>query len=59
MTWGIIKYAAGSGTFPETDVASFDGWYTDRAEAEAIFAEWDTLPAMDRCACLSARRALG
>jgi hypothetical protein len=43
MTWGIIKYAAGSGTFPETDVASFDGWYTDRAEAEAIFAEWRTL----------------
>lgn len=41
--WGIIKYAAGSGTFPETDVASFDGWYADRADAKAIFDEWRKL----------------
>jgi hypothetical protein len=40
MSWGIIKYAAGSGSFPETDVASFDGWYTDRADAKAIFDDW-------------------
>jgi hypothetical protein len=39
-SWGIIKYAAGSGTFPETDVASFDGWYADRADAKAVFDNW-------------------
>ena len=25
-TWGIIRYAAGSGT--RHDAAAFDGWYT-------------------------------
>lgn len=40
MSWGIIKYAAGSGSFPDQDVASFDGWYSDKADAKAIFDDW-------------------
>jgi hypothetical protein len=40
MTWGIIKYAAGSGSFPDEDVASFDGWYALKADAQAVFDDW-------------------
>jgi hypothetical protein len=28
VSWGIIRYAPGSGDFPEDDAAAFDGWYT-------------------------------
>jgi hypothetical protein len=35
-TWGIIRYAAGSGNLPEDDAAAFDGWYTHREDALAI-----------------------
>jgi hypothetical protein len=38
--WGIIKYAPNSGTFPEEDVASFDGWYSNRGDALAIAKDW-------------------
>ena len=41
MSWAIIKYAAGSGgAFPECDTASFDGWYSDKADAKAVFDDW-------------------
>jgi hypothetical protein len=39
-SWGVIRYAAGSGTTPEDDCASFDGWYADRAEALAVYRDW-------------------
>jgi hypothetical protein len=39
-TWGIIRYAPGSGTFPEDDAAAFDGWYSDRQDALAVAQEW-------------------
>ena len=38
--WGIIRYAAGSGSFPEDDCAAFDGWYSDRDEALAVYRDW-------------------
>jgi hypothetical protein len=40
QTWGIIRYAAGSGSFPEDDCAAFDGWYSDRADALEIYRDW-------------------
>ncbi len=40
QSWGIIRYAAGSGSVPEEDAAAFDGWYADRAEALAIATDW-------------------
>jgi hypothetical protein len=36
VSWGIIRYAPGSGDFPEDDAASFDGWYTNREDALAV-----------------------
>jgi hypothetical protein len=36
-SWGIIRYAPGSGAVAsEDDAAAFDGWYKDRADALAI-----------------------
>jgi hypothetical protein len=40
MTWGIIRYAAGSGSTPEDDCAAFDGWYTNRADALTVNDDW-------------------
>ena len=39
-TWGIIRYAPGSGAFPEDDAAGFDGWYSDRADALDVAERW-------------------
>jgi hypothetical protein len=39
-TWGIIRYAAGSGMSPQDDAAAFDGWYADRNEAMSIATDW-------------------
>jgi hypothetical protein len=39
-TWGIIRYAAGSGTRPENDAAAFDGWYSNREDALAVARDW-------------------
>jgi hypothetical protein len=39
-SWGIIRYAPGSGPFPEDDAAAFDGWYFDRALALAVAEDW-------------------
>jgi hypothetical protein len=36
VSWGIIRYAPGSGDFPEDDAASLDGWYTNREDALAV-----------------------
>jgi hypothetical protein len=38
--WGIIRYAAGSGKSPQDDCAAFDGWYSDRNDALAIYRVW-------------------
>jgi hypothetical protein len=40
ITWGIIRYAGGSGHAPDEDAAAFDGWYTDRNDALAIARDW-------------------
>ena len=40
VAWGIIRYAAGSGRFPEEDAAAFAGWYASRADAVAIAKDW-------------------
>lgn len=40
LTWGIIRYAPGSGTFPADDAAAFDGWYVDRRNALAVAEDW-------------------
>jgi hypothetical protein len=40
ITWGIIRYAAGSGSFPDEDAAGFDGWYADREDALAVAEAW-------------------
>jgi len=40
QTWGVIRYAPGSGSFPDDDAAGFDGWYTDRADAFAVARDW-------------------
>jgi hypothetical protein len=40
ITWGIIRYAAGSGLLCEDDAAGFDGWYTAREDALAIARRW-------------------
>ena len=39
-TWGIIRYALGSGAFPEDDAAAFDGWYSDKHDALAVAKDW-------------------
>jgi hypothetical protein len=39
-SWGIIRYAPGSGRFCDEDAAAFDGWYSDREDALAIAKEW-------------------
>jgi len=38
--YGIIRYAAGSGSRPDQDVAAFDGWYSDKEDANAVFLDW-------------------
>jgi hypothetical protein len=38
--WGIVRYAPGTGLFPDEDVASFDGWYSDRALAATVSEDW-------------------
>jgi hypothetical protein len=38
--WGVVRYAAGSGCFPEDDCAAFDGWYFDRNDALAVYQAW-------------------
>ena len=38
--WGIVRYAAGSGSTPEHDIAAFDGWYADREMATAVYHDW-------------------
>jgi len=40
LTWGIVRYAPGTGRFPDEDIAAFDGWYADRSEAVAIYKYW-------------------
>lgn len=40
VSWGIIRYAAGSGSRPDADAAGFDGWYSDRANALAVAEAW-------------------
>lgn len=40
MGWGIIKYAPCSGSVPEEDIASFDGWYARREDALAVAEDW-------------------
>jgi hypothetical protein len=34
--WGVIRYAPGTGLFPEDDAAAFDGWYVCRDDALAV-----------------------
>jgi hypothetical protein len=38
--WGIIRYAPGSGRFPDEDAAAFDGWYASRADAIERAEDW-------------------
>jgi hypothetical protein len=40
VTWGITRYAAGSGPGPEDDAVDFDGWYIDLELALAIAQSW-------------------
>jgi hypothetical protein len=40
ISWGIIRYAAGSGLFPEENAAGFDGWYICREDALALARDW-------------------
>lgn len=39
-TFGILRYAPGTGLSPQEDIAAFDGWYTDKADAVIIYQEW-------------------
>jgi hypothetical protein len=39
-TYGIIRYAPGSGLSPEDDAACFDGWYACKGDAMTIFNDW-------------------
>jgi hypothetical protein len=39
-SWGIIRYAPGSGAVCEDDAAGFDGWYAHREEALAVARNW-------------------
>jgi hypothetical protein len=39
-SWGVIRYACGSGSFPDEDAAAFNGWYSDRADALAEAEHW-------------------
>ena len=49
--WGIVRYAAGSGSTPEHDIAAFDGWYADREMATAVYHDWsERYPNLVRCA---------
>jgi hypothetical protein len=38
-TYGVIRYLPGPGV-PEDDEAHFDGWYTDKNVAGALFMDW-------------------
>ena len=40
ISWGIIRYAAGSGPVPADDAAAFDGWYSHRAQARMVAKDW-------------------
>lgn len=40
MSYGIIRYHAGSGSVPEDDNAAFDGWYTNARDARAVYKMW-------------------
>jgi hypothetical protein len=39
-SWGIIRYAPGSGQVPEDDAAAFDGWYAKREDAMSVAEHW-------------------
>ena len=39
-TWGVIRYAPGSGLLPEDDAAAFNGWYTHREDALLFAKHW-------------------
>ena len=39
-SWGIIRYAPGSGIACDEDAAGFDGWYSEREVALAIAKDW-------------------
>jgi hypothetical protein len=40
LSWGIIRYAPGTGVVPDEDVSRFDGWYSDRADAHDVYVRW-------------------
>ena len=40
VTWGIIRYAPGSGMACDDDAAGFDGWYSARADALDVAKDW-------------------
>ena len=40
LTWGIVRYAPGSGVMPEDDAAAFDGWYGNRSMAWRVARDW-------------------
>lgn len=40
VSWGIIRYAPGSGLMCDDDAAGFDGWYFDRTDALAVAEDW-------------------
>jgi hypothetical protein len=39
-SWGIIRFAPGTGSIPEGDAAAFGGWYADREDAKAQYNDW-------------------
>jgi hypothetical protein len=39
-SWGIIRYAPGTGNRPEDDRAAFDGWYARKEDAQEVFRYW-------------------
>ena len=40
MGWGIVRYFPQTGAYPEDDEAAFDGWYSDKADAERVYKDW-------------------
>lgn len=38
--WGIVRYLVMPGVAPYEDPCAFDGWYTERAMAQQIYAMW-------------------
>jgi hypothetical protein len=42
ITWGIIRYAPGSGLACDEDAAGFDGWYSDRQDALDQAKDWSS-----------------